>query len=143
MGSPNPRKEGSKLPVLEDKLRHQLSSTCVVILVRGLNLPERCRPWIYHWGGEEWVVQGVNKLHAELEFHSFADLDVFTQPNVHVVDCIYSYVTETQRQRAQVVHRSSTVCISSCEPTASRIPSNNRNESCRVEPLVQRLLTLR
>ena len=63
-------------------------------------------------GREERMVEHVNELHPELQFHLFAQLDVFPQTDVHVVDCVDSYVTESQRQRAQVIHRSSTVCIS-------------------------------
>ena len=70
------------------------------------------------------MVETINELHAKLHFHSFANMDVFPQTKIHVVDCVNSQLTEPERQGAEVIRGGSTVYVSSGKRSASRIAAN-------------------
>ena len=127
---------------LEDKLRHQLGAARVVVLVRGGDLTKTCSARVHCRSREQWMVQRVDEFNSELQFHLFPQVHILTQTDVHVVDGVDADVAESQRQRAQVIHRSSTVCTSPYDPSASRIPTGSRNKRRRVEPPAQGLLVL-
>src|SRR4030095_12073887 len=104
---------------LEDKLREQLGSTRVVVLVRGRDLTKVRSSRVHCWSRKQWMGEGVDEFHSELSFHLFPQVHIFTQTDVHVVDGVDSDITKSQWQRAQVISRSSTVCTSTYDSSAS------------------------
>ena len=55
------------------------------------------------------MVEGVNELHPQLNFHAFPYAYVFAQAQVSVVDWVYAHIREVKRQGAQVIYRSGAV----------------------------------
>ena len=56
------------------------------------------------------MVERIDELHPQLDLHLFAQLNVFAQTEVDVVDWIDSYFIEEERERSQVVYRRGAIC---------------------------------
>lgn len=52
------------------------------------------------------MVESVDELHPQLNFHTLPDAYVFAQAEVSVVDWIDAHIIEEKRQSAQVIYRS-------------------------------------
>src|SRR6266571_7239675 len=89
------------------------------------------------------MIEGIDKLHAQLDFHAFVDMDVFTQTQVSIVNCLHPDVGKVKRQRAQVVCRTSAVCRAGRERGAGRSGPQEVYKGISIEPTGQSLLVLR
>jgi len=50
------------------------------------------------------MVESVDELHPQLNFHPFSDAYVFAQAEVSVVDWIDAHIVEEKWQSTQVIH---------------------------------------